>query len=321
MDPQSQIINVYEVDHKFSPGVGIFDLTFMVPEGAIFGLIGPSGCGKTTTVRLLTGLYKPGKGILRVMGRTPYKFTTRERELIGYMPQQFVLYPNLTVSENLLFVASMYGVGYFTRHRRLKELLEFVELTDARKRLGRHLSGGMQRRLELACALVHNPKLLFADEPTAGIDPMLREKFWQHFRDLRDQGHTIFVTTQYISEAAYCDWVGVMRNGRMLHLNTPDGLRRQAFPNEVIKVTVDRRQVAKAIRVFHRLTMVKRVHGLDQEPGSIHVHVDDAGAVIPRLFQALSKHPEIVIRKIEEYKPPFEEIFITLMKRAEQSHG
>src|SRR4051812_16770707 len=222
----STLIRAQQIEKKFSADVGVFDLNFELPTGTIFGMIGPSGCGKTTTVRLMTGLYKPDRGSLTVMNRVPSKFSPRDRERLGYMPQQFVLYPNLTVWENLNFVASLYGMGYFSRRKRLLSVLDFAELGDARSRLGSQLSGGEQRRLELACSLVHNPLLLFADEPTAGVDPVLRGKFWDHFRELRHQGRTLFVTTQYVGEAAYCDLVGVMRNGRLLHIDTPAGLRR-----------------------------------------------------------------------------------------------
>src|SRR5215218_8857684 len=127
--PQT-IITLNDVDRSFSEDVGVFDLTFQVQTGTIFGLIGPSGCGKTTTVRLLTGLYKPNRGIISVLNRSPSKFSPRMRELIGYMPQQFVLYPNLTVWENLNFVASLYGMGYFSRRKQLEYVLDFVELSD-----------------------------------------------------------------------------------------------------------------------------------------------------------------------------------------------
>src|SRR5512132_3088313 len=155
--PSHSIIQVDQVEKAFGEDAGVFDLTFEVPAGTIFGLIGPSGCGKTTTVRLMTGVYKPDSGSLTVLGRVPSKFSARTRERIGYLPQQFVLYPNLTVWENLNFVASLYGMGYFSRRKRLRYALDLVELSDARGRLGSELSGGMQRRLELACALVHDP--------------------------------------------------------------------------------------------------------------------------------------------------------------------
>jgi ABC-2 type transport system ATP-binding protein len=314
--PQT-IITLKDVDRIFSEGVGVFDLTFQVPTGTIFGLIGPSGCGKTTTVRLLTGLYKPNRGTISVLNRAPSKFSPRMRERIGYMPQQFVLYPNLTVWENLNFVASLYGLGYFSRRKQLEYVLDFVELSDVRNRLGGQLSGGMQRRLELACSLVHNPLLLFADEPTAGIDPVLRGKFWEHFRELRDQGRTLFVTTQYVGEASYCDIVGVMRAGRLIHLDTPDGLRRTALGGEVIKLIVDPAQALNAAQILQRQDAIKDVRRSRNEPGLIYVYVEDAATALPIIFDVLGAYPDITIQQAQEYVPPFDDIFIQLMEQAE----
>src|SRR5262245_8666743 len=161
------IIESHNVDLIFSPDAGVFDLTYTVPEGSILGMIGPSGCGKTTTVRLALGLYTRKRGQLRVFDRDPTTFRASERERIGYIPQQFVLYPSLTVAENADFVASLYGLRSSQIKQRLNELLPFVDLAEARNRLGSQLSGGMQRRLMLAGALMHDPILLFADEPTA----------------------------------------------------------------------------------------------------------------------------------------------------------
>lgn len=310
-------IKTEQVTRAFGEDVGVFDLTFEVPTGSIFGLIGPSGCGKTTTVRLLTGLYKPDRGSMSVLGHVPSTFSTRIRERIGYMPQQFVLYPNLTVWENLNFVASLYGMSYFSRRKRLMALLDFVELGDARKRLGGQLSGGMQRRLELACSLVHNPALLFADEPTAGIDPVLRSKFWDHFRELRDEGCTLFVTTQYVGEAAHCDLVAVMREGRLLHLDTPDGLRRTAIGGEVIELIVDPQQALDAALLLQRQQAIRDVRRSHSHQGRLYVYVDDAAAALPIIFDVLGAHPDISVQQAQEYNPPFDEIFIRLMEQAE----
>src|SRR6476620_1128453 len=155
----STMVRAEQIEKHFAEDVGVFDLNFEVPTGAIFGLIGPSGCGKTTTVRLMTGVYKPDSGSLPVLGRVPSKFSARARGRLGYLPQQFVLSPTLTVWENLNFVASLYGMGYFSRRKRLDYALDLVELADVRNRLSSQLSGGMQRRLELACSLVHDPLL------------------------------------------------------------------------------------------------------------------------------------------------------------------
>ena len=212
-------------------------LSFEVKRGTIFGVIGPSGCGKTTTIRMLLGVMRPTSGELRVLGREPHKFRRRDRERLGYMPQQFVLFPELSVSENMGFAASIYGMSFFGRGNRIRRTLELVELWDARSRPAGQLSGGMQRRLELAATLIHDPDVLFLDEPTAGIDPVLRSKFWDHFRALRDEGRTIIVTTQYVTEAEYCDEILVLREGQKVAIGTPDAVRQMAMGGEVVTVS------------------------------------------------------------------------------------
>ncbi|GAB4208242.1 MAG: ABC transporter ATP-binding protein [Roseiflexaceae bacterium] len=320
MTQPNTIIDMRDVDRAFSSDTGVFDINISVPAGTIFGMIGPSGSGKTTTVRLMTGLYRPDRGHVRVLGQDPARFSTRTREQIGYMPQQFVLYPNLTVSENLNFVASLYGMDYFRRRGRLREVLAFVELDEAESRLGSQLSGGMKRRLELACALVHSPRLLFADEPTAGIDPVLRGKFWEHFRALRDQGNTLFVTTQYVGEAAYCDMVGVMRNGRLIIVDTPAGLRRRALGGEVISLTVDPQHTTEATRVLlAHPQVVKEVRRSRSGPGTLYVYVDDAAQALPQVINFFDQSSPIEVRQAEEYSPPFDDVFIMLMEQAEQN--
>jgi ABC-2 type transport system ATP-binding protein len=316
----STMIRAEQIEKRFSEDVGVFDLDFEVPTGTIFGMIGPSGCGKTTTVRLMTGLYKPDRGSLTVMNRVPSKFSPRDRERLGYMPQHFVLYPNLTVWENLNFVASLYGMGYFTRRKPLEQALEFVELNDARNRLGSQLSGGMQRRLELACTLVHNPLLIFADEPTAGVDPVLRGKFWDHFRHLRDAGRTLFVTTQYVGEAAYCDMVAVMRAGRIVHLDTPENLRKQALGGDMIKLVVDAPHALDAAQIFQRHPAIKDVRRSRSQPGLLYLYTDDASATLPLIFQLMGDHPAITVQQAEKYVPPFDDVFVKLMEQAEEEH-
>jgi ABC-2 type transport system ATP-binding protein len=314
------IITAEHVDRVFSEGVGVFDLTFTIPPGTIFGLIGPSGCGKTTTVRLLTGVYQPDRGQLTVMDRTPSTFSTHMRERIGYMPQHFVLYPTLTVWENLNFVASLYGMGYLSRRKRLREVLDFVELSDARHRLSSQLSGGMQRRLELACALAHSPSLIFADEPTAGIDPVLRGKFWEHFRQLRDQGRTLVVTTQYVGEAAYFDLIGVLRAGHLLYLETPENLRRKALGGEVIKLTVEPTQVRDALFLFQAHPEISDVRRSRSQPGLLYLTVDDAATMLPLILAIVGEQPALTVQQAAKYEPPFDDIFIQLMGQADDAH-
>jgi len=317
--PQS-IILADQIEKAFGEDAGVFDLSFEVPSGTIFGLIGPSGCGKTTTVRLMTGLYKPDRGNLLVLGRNPSRFGLRTRERIGYMPQHFVLYPNLTVWENLNFVASLYGMGYFRRRKWLEQALDFVELSDVRKRLSSQLSGGMQRRLELACTLVHDPLLIFADEPTAGIDPVLRGKFWDHFRNLRDQGRTLFVTTQYVGEAAYCDLVGVMRAGRLIHVDTPDNLRRAAFGGEIIQLVVDPGQAYDVAKLLQQQPFVKDTRRSPERPGLLYLYVEDASDTLPQVFNVMKEHPEVTVQQADKYMPPFDDVFIRLMEQADNTN-
>ncbi|NTU81412.1 MAG: ABC transporter ATP-binding protein [Chloroflexales bacterium] len=306
---------------RFGEQVGVEGLNLEVPAGTIFGLIGPSGSGKTTTVRLLTGVYKPQEGVVRVLGQRPGRGNRRLRQQIGYVPQLFTLYPNLTVWENLNFVASLYGISWFGRRKRLREILDFVELGPARTRLGRDLSGGMQRRLSLACALVHSPTLIFADEPTAGVDPVLRTKFWEHFRALRDQGRTLLVTTQYVGEVAACDLVGVMREGRLLHVASPTGLRRAALGGEVVRLVVDPQDVREASQILLRLPQINDVQRVRGEPGALNVLVERAGEALPAIFAALGDAPGVTVRVAEEYQPPFDDILVALLERAEVLHG
>lgn len=317
--PRANAIELDHITHAFDENTGVFDLTFAVPEGTICGMIGPSGCGKTTTVRLMTGLLKPDQGYIRVLDQEPVRFSAKTRTRIGYMPQQFVLYPDLTVWENLSFAASLYGMGYLKRRQPMREILEFVELIDAKNRLGSKLSGGMQRRLELACALVHNPELIFADEPTAGIDPVLRNKFWDYFRNLRNQGRTLFVTTQYVGEAAYCDYVCVMRNGRILDFDTPENLRRKAMGGDVIRLEVDPNMRREASLLLDSDPNVNYVRRGPQGPGMLYVYSDDAGTTLPVLLNLMSRH-SIPVMKAEEYTPSFDDVFVRLMEQAEQTN-
>lgn len=313
--PDGPLIKAEHVDFLFASDLGVHDLTFQVPYGVIFGLVGPSGCGKTTTVRLLSGMYSPTKGRLSVLGEEPNRFSSRAREDIGYMAQHLTLYPMLTVNENLNFAASLYGMGLLSRGRRLKSLLKFVELYDARNRLASKLSGGMQRRLQLACALAHDPRLIFADEPTAGTDPVLRGKFWEHFRSLRDEGHTLFVTTQYIGEIEHCDVVGIMQAGRLLFVDTPEGLRRRAFGGDVVRLAVDASRALEAVQVLNAQDIVSDARRSFGQPGLIYVSTSDAATAMPQLIAALRDHG-IDVQEAERYIAPFDDVFIELMKQA-----
>jgi ABC-2 type transport system ATP-binding protein len=313
------IIEARDATLHFGKTISLDHLTISVPPGTIFGLIGPSGSGKTTTVRVLTGLYTPSEGQVRVLGEEPSKMHSRTRETIGYMPQKFVLYPQLSVWENLNFVASLYGMPILGRGKKLDPLLDFVELTPDKRKLGSQLSGGMQKRLAVAAALVNDPVLIFADEPTAGIDPVLRAKFWDKFRALREQGRTLFVTTQYVGEAAYCDYVGVIREGRLIEMDTPENLRRKAMGGQIIRLVVDLPHERDAMRLLDAHPAVLHVHRAYQEPGQLLIYTDDASATLPVIVNHLNSDSGIELQTIDKYEPPFDDVFVRLMKQDEQN--
>jgi ABC-2 type transport system ATP-binding protein len=200
----------------------------------------------------------------------------------------------------------------FGRNKRLNLLLDFVELGEHRKKLTRNLSGGMQRRLALASTLVHDPELIFLDEPTAGIDPVLRKKFWQHFRELKAGGRTLFITTQYVGEAAFCDYVGIMAEGRLLIVDTPVGLRHRAYGGEI--VDLESKQPIPYDKTFNlqSLPLVKgRIRVTSQN--SLRLIVEDASTAIPDLI-AWCNQNGIEVESIKEYVPPFDDVFVQIIQ-------
>ncbi|HWH24136.1 MAG TPA: ABC transporter ATP-binding protein [Candidatus Limnocylindria bacterium] len=305
------------VGHRFGSVVAISDVSFALPEGSLSGVIGPSGSGKTTTIRAITGGLAPSEGQVRVLGEEPRRFRRRTREQIGYLPQQFVLYPELTVLENVDFMASLYGLLGGGRRRRVHEVIRLVDLWDARSRRASNLSGGMQRRLSLACALVHRPRLLVLDEPTAGIDPLLRTAVWQELERLRAEGGvTVLVTTQYVTEAEYCDWVALISAGELVAWATPDDLRRQALGGDVLEVVTASPVDARALPAIEGVLEVRQTG-----PRELHVITDQAGVASPRVMDALDEMG-VDVEYSRETRPTFDEVFAALVTRhAEEQQG
>jgi ABC-2 type transport system ATP-binding protein len=298
-----------DIGKKFGDREVVQGLSFEIQRGSIFGIIGPSGCGKTTTIRMLLGVLRPTSGDLRVLGRRPHEFRRRDRERLGYMPQQFVLFPELSVMENMGFSASIYGMSFFGRGKRIRRTLELVELWDARNRPAGQLSGGMQRRLELAATLIHNPTVIFLDEPTAGIDPVLRAKFWDHFRALRDEGRTLICTTQYVTEAEYCDEILVLKDGQKVATGAPEEVRRLAMGGEVVTVSgpdLDRH----AVIALREVAGVQKVSWDGQD--RLKVIVEDAGATVPNLMDAL-RAANVEVAEVTEEHASFDDVFVQLM--------
>jgi ABC-2 type transport system ATP-binding protein len=205
--------NIKAVDH----------LSIVVPQGISFGLLGPNGSGKTTLIRLLVGLLKPNSGTIQTLGQPPSRRIARK---IGYMPQLPSLYAELSIQQNVDFFARIYGIRNRTQRQQLvKEAITMVGLWPRRKDSVQKLSGGMKQRVSLACAIVHRPRLLFLDEPTVGVDPELRVKFWEYFENLTQKGVTIIISSHTMDDAAHCDHLAFLRQGKVIAIGTPEELR------------------------------------------------------------------------------------------------
>jgi ABC-2 type transport system ATP-binding protein len=303
------VITARGVARAFSGRRVVSDMSFDVASGTILGIVGPSGSGKTTTVRMLTGTLGRTEGEIRVLGEDPMRFSRNVRARIAYMPQLFSLYEDLSTQENVGFVAALYGIGPFQRRHRIRTALETVELDDVRHRLARDLSGGMQRRLELACALVHSPEVLFVDEPTVGIDPILRRSIWGELRRLRDDGRTLLVTTQYVSEAEYCDRVALIADGELVAIDTPDELRKSVFGGEVIEVNADQDVYPELLATLPGVLAVRQ-----PGPRRLVVTTSDASSTSPQIMETL-RRARIGVLGLEEHQPSFDDVFTGLVER------
>ncbi len=207
---------------EFDGLVAVDDLDLSIRRGTLYGMIGPNGSGKTTTIKIMVGRLKPTGGRARVLGED-VPIVERVAD-IGYMPQEMAIYTELTVSENLQLFGELYSMKPGPRAEREEELLSMVDLRERRHSLVSQLSGGMKHRVSLACSMIHDPEVLFLDEPTVGVDPELRVGFWQHFTDLKARGKTVIITTHYMDEAVRCDVVGMMRQGRLIAEGKPKEL-------------------------------------------------------------------------------------------------
>jgi ABC-2 type transport system ATP-binding protein len=309
------VVTARDLTKRFDAAAGVFDVDIDVSGGAIVALIGPSGSGKTTTVRLMTGLLAPDAGSITVFGEDPRAFTAETRARIGYMAQDSVFFPDLTLRENLNFAASLFGVP-LRRRQLLDEMVEMVGLDEAIDRPLREVSGGEKRRLSLAAALVHHPDLLFLDEPTAGIDPILRRRFWERFEGLAHQGAALLVTTQYVGEAAFCDYVGVLAEGRVLAFEPPDDLRRRAFGGELFDIELATPPAPGDVDRLAGAPGVRTIKWLDDH--SVRLVVDDAGAMSSTVVEWAGS-AGLDIERSETFLPPFDDVFVEIVSQGATS--
>jgi drug efflux transport system ATP-binding protein len=238
------VIYVENLTRRFGDFVAVDHINFEVNEGEVVGYLGPNGSGKTTTIRMLLGLLEPSEGEATVLGFDAFKQSEEVRKRAGYMSQKFAIYDDLTVLENLTFYGGVYGI---TDRARIKRTLEVVGLKGHDSTLTRSLSAGWRQRLALGIALVHEPKLLFLDEPTSGVDPTARRAFWDLIYELAERGVTILVTTHYMDEAEYCERVAIMRDGKLLAMDTPLNLKKNIISGDVWEVYAEPLQDGLAV--------------------------------------------------------------------------
>lgn len=291
---------------SFGAATAVDGLTLAVEEGELFGLVGPDGAGKTTTIRILCGILDGDGGEAEVAGFDVRRRPEQVKQRIGYMPQQFSLYGDLTVAENLLFFANIYHVPKRERLRREQELLEFSRLAPFRTRLAQHLSGGMRQKLALACTLIHRPQVLFLDEPTTGVDPVSRRDFWKILYSLLREGMTLFISTPYMDEAERCNRVALISKGRILQCDTPEALRQQ-MRGDLLEIVAEPQRQAKAT-----LSERPEVLGVQVFGDRLHVWVSDVARDEPALLSVLGQHG-VLVRSSRRAAPGLEDVFVSLV--------
>jgi ABC-2 type transport system ATP-binding protein len=297
------VISVQNLTRRFGNFLAVDHINFEVHQGEVVGYLGPNGSGKTTTIRMLLGLLAPNEGEATVLGYDVVRQSEEVRARVGYMSQKFAIYDDLTTLENLTFYGGVYGI---TDKERIKQTLELVGLAGHEHTLTRNMSTGWRQRLALGIALVHQPKLLFLDEPTSGVDPTARRAFWDLIYRLAESGVTVFVTTHYMDEAEYCERVGVMRDGKLLAMDTPTNLKKSIIKGDVWEVFAY--PLERGLDVLHELDGVERV-GLAGD----HLRVISQ-RVREEAMQDLLSRNHIRVEKIERGEPTLEDVFLALAR-------
>jgi len=305
-------VEVRDLVKRFGDFVAVDHVSLTVGRGEIFGFLGPNGAGKSTTIRILCGLLAPTEGSASVGG---YDVATQPEAIkrsIGYMSQKFSLYDDLKVEENIDFFAGVYGVAEETLAARREYVLRMASLEDRRQTMTHLLAGGWKQRLALGCAILHEPPILFLDEPTSGVDPIARRNFWDLIYQLSETGHTIFVSTHYMDEAEYCHRVALMYRGRIIALGSPAELKHSLDSHHLMELdSSDPLESMKALEKMEGALDVA-VFG-----GGLHVTVDDSEAAAPRIRKALAERG-IEIRRLARIAPSMEDVFVAMIEQEER---
>jgi ABC-2 type transport system ATP-binding protein len=297
------VVFVENLTRRFGDFVAVDHINFEISPGEVVGYLGPNGSGKTTTIRMLLGLLEPSEGKATVLGFDSFRQSEQVRVRSGYMSQKFAIYDDLTVLENLAFYGGVYGI---TDQDRIEATIGLIGLTGHRTTLTRSLSTGWRQRLALGIALVHQPKLLFLDEPTSGVDPTARRAFWDMIYELADGGVTILVTTHYMDEAEYCERVGVMRDGRLLAMDTPTNLKSSIIKGDVWEVYSH--PLERGLEALARAEGVERV-GLAGDHLRTISH-----ALQPEVLKKVLDEAGVEVERIEKGEPTLEDVFLSLAR-------
>jgi ABC-2 type transport system ATP-binding protein len=308
-------VTVDKLEKRFGNFVAVDRVSFQVRRGEIFGFLGPNGAGKSTTIRMLCGILAPSGGSGTVAGFDIRTQSERIKANIGYMSQKFSLYQDLTVEENIEFYSGIYRIPAEKRADRKQWVIEMSGLAEHRRRPTAILSGGWKQRLALGCAILHQPPIVFLDEPTSGVDPISRRQFWDLIYELSGQGVTIFVTTHYMDEAEYCDRLGLIYRGELIALGTPHTLKTELMTDDVLEVLC-----AGAESVMPLLAELPGVKEVAMFGNGLHLVADDGPRAAQRARQRLAE-AGVAVERIEQITPSLEDVFVSLIEardRAEQ---
>jgi ABC-2 type transport system ATP-binding protein len=311
--PDASAVETHDLVKRFGDFVAVDQVTLSVARGEIFGFLGPNGAGKSTTIRMLCGLLKPTSGSATVGGLDIMTQSEAIKQHIGYMSQKFSLYDDLTVEENIDFFSGIYGVARGRREERKNYVLRMAGIEQRRTSLTRLLSGGWKQRLALGCAILHEPPILFLDEPTSGVDPIARRTFWDLIYQLSAAGNTIFVSTHYMDEAEYCHRLALMDRGKVIALGTPAELKQSLESHYLLHLEVS--DVLGGMEALEKLPGVSDVAVFG---GGLHVTVADGAVAIPQIRSALEQ-AGIAITVLEPIQPSMEDVFVAMIEQEEQA--